>query len=292
MKPLDIVFAILVPLTWGFGIVFAKAALEHFPPLLLMALRFEVTALVMLWFVKPPWHLMRKIIAISFISATLQYGFTYTGVKYLDASTAALIVQLEVPFLVILGAVFLKERPSIRKYLGIVVAFIGVFLISGEPRLIGNHWPIMMVMLGAFLWAIGQIMIRQLGEVGGMTLIAWVALFATPQLFIASIVFEDNHFNYMNDASWVVWAAVVYLGVVMTAFGYSIWYHLLGRYPVNLVGPYLLLVPVFSILGGVTVLDERLTLFTIIGGAIVILGVALIAVEPKHVLSKTRIAKL
>ena len=89
MRIQDILLALLVPLIWGFGIVFAKAALEHFPPILLMAFRFEVTALAMIWFVKPPWRLMGKIFLISLVSAALQYGFTFTGLKYLDASTAA-----------------------------------------------------------------------------------------------------------------------------------------------------------------------------------------------------------
>ena len=102
----DILFAISVPLIWGFGLVFAKAALEHFPPILLMAFRFAVTALVMVWFVKPPWPLMREIFLIALVSAAFQYGFTFTGLKYLDASTAALVVQLEVPFMVLLSAVF------------------------------------------------------------------------------------------------------------------------------------------------------------------------------------------
>ena len=44
-----------VPLIWGLGVVFAKAAIGHFPPVLLMALRFTLTALVLVWFVKPPW---------------------------------------------------------------------------------------------------------------------------------------------------------------------------------------------------------------------------------------------
>ena len=54
LRPLDILMGIAVPLVWGLGVVFAKAAIEHFPPILLMALRFTLTALVLVWFVKPP----------------------------------------------------------------------------------------------------------------------------------------------------------------------------------------------------------------------------------------------
>ena len=279
MQIKDILLAIAVPLLWGFGIVFAKAALEHFPPLLLMSFRFTVTALVLIWFVKPPWHLMGKICLIALVSATLQYGFTYTGVKYLDASTAALVVQLEVPFLVLLGAIFLAEKPGLRKYLGIVIAFTGVILIAGEPKLQTSYLPLLAVVLGAFLWAVGQVMIRRLGEVGGFTLITWVAVFSAPQLLVASLIFEDNHIQVIADANWIVWATVAYLGIMMTALGYSIWYHLVGRFPLSQVGPFLLLIPVFSIAGGILVLGENLTVQIALGGLIVIAGVTFITIE-------------
>jgi O-acetylserine/cysteine efflux transporter len=51
MKPLDILIAVTVPVVWGLGLVFAKPAVDQFPPILLMALLFTVTTLLMVWFV-------------------------------------------------------------------------------------------------------------------------------------------------------------------------------------------------------------------------------------------------
>ena len=124
-----------VPLIWGLGVVFAKAAIEHFPPILLMALRFTLTALVLVWFVKPPWRIMRQLVAIAFVSAAIQYSLTFNGLRGVDASTAVLVLQVEVPFLVLLGAALLRERVDARKWLGIAIALAGVGLIAGEPRL-------------------------------------------------------------------------------------------------------------------------------------------------------------
>jgi O-acetylserine/cysteine efflux transporter len=69
------------------------------------------------------------------------------------------------------------------------------------------------------------------------------------------------------------------MGIVMTALGYGLWYSLVGRFPLARVGPFLLLMPVFSVLGGVTLLGESLTLRIALGGAIVIAGVAVILVR-------------
>ena len=268
-----------VPLVWGLGVVFAKAAIEHFPPVLLMALRFTLTALVLVWFVKPPWRLMGQLFAIALVSAAVQYSLTFNGLRGVDASTAVLVLQLEVPILILLSAVLLKERPGWRRWLGIAIAFIGVAFIAGEPRL-GAAWDSLALLLGgAFTWALGQIMVRRLGEVGGLTMVAWVAVFAAPQLFVFSLVLEDDHLAHLAAAGWVVWGTVLYMGIVMTALGYGMWYSLVGRFPLARVGPFLLLMPVFSVLGGVTLLDESLTLRVALGGAIVIVGVAVILVR-------------
>ncbi len=276
VKPLDILLAISVPVIWGLGITFAKAALGQFPPILLMTLRFALTALVLVWFVKPPWPLMGRIFVITAIGATLQYSLTFTGLRDLDVSTAALVVQLEVPFGALLAVAFLKEHLGWRRAIGMALAFVGVVLIAGAPKVQANLTPLFMVVGGALTWAVAQVMIKTLGRVGGFTLIAWTAVFAAPQLLVSSLVFESGHMAAIYAADWVVWGAVVYLGLIMTALGYAIWYHLLGKFQVNQVMPFLLLLPVAAVLGGVFILGEELTLPIAAGGAVVIAGVAII----------------
>ncbi|MGF1612083.1 MAG: DMT family transporter [Kiloniellales bacterium] len=279
LRPLDFAMGIAVAVTWGMGIVVAKAAIEHFPPILLMALRFAVTALALVWFVRPPLGLLAKLFGIAMISAAIQYSLTFTGLKSLDASVAALVVQLEVPFLVLLGALLLKEQPGLRKWLGIALAFLGVALIAGEPR-VGNAWTaLLLVVGGAFSWALGQVLIRALPKIDGLTVTAWIAVWATPQLLVMSLLFEDDQLAAVRSADWMVWAAVLYLGLVMTALGYGLWYSLVRRHPVSMIAPFLLLLPVFSVLGGVLFLGEALSWHTLIGGAIVICGVAVILLE-------------
>lgn len=279
LTPLDMTMGIAVALTWGMGIVVAKAAIDHFPPILLMSLRFAVTALVLVWFVKPPLWALWRICGIAVISAAIQYSLTFTGMLGLDASVTALVVQLEVPFLVLFGVIFLKERPGLRKWFGIAMAFGGVALIAGEPELNGAWGSMFMVVGGACAWAFGQILIRRLKEIDGITMTAWVAVFAAPQLLIMSLLFEEGHRPAILSAGWTVWGAVLYLGLVMTAAGYGLWYTLLRRHPVSMVAPFLLLLPVFSVIGGVLFLGESLSLQIAAGGLVVIAGVALILLE-------------
>ena len=283
LSAMDIIMGVSVAVIWGMGLVFAKAAIEHFPPILLMALRFSVTSLALVWFVKPPMMHMREIALIAFVSAAVQYSLTFTGLKGLDASVAALVVQLEVPFLVLIGAVALKEQPSARKWFGIVLAFAGVALITGEPRITTLWGSVGLVIAGAFTWAVGQGMIRSLKDIDGKTLTAWIAVWATPQLFVMSLLFEADQVAAIQTAKPIVWAAVLYLGLIMTALGYGLWYTLLRKHPVSMVAPFLLLLPVSSVVGSYVFLDESLSPQAMIGGLIVISGVAFILIEKEAV---------
>jgi len=279
MKPIDVLLAISVAVIWGMGFIVAKAAMSHFSPILLMALRFTLTAFCLIWFFRPPPGIFKQLFWISLVSAALQYSLTFNGVRGIDASTAALLVQLEVPFGLLMAWLVLGDRISLKQGCGIAIAFAGAVLIIGEPKLSGDLIYAFMVIGGAFTWAVGQIMIKKLGNLGGFRLISGVALFATPQLFIASFILESDQITQIETASISAWAAVAYLGLIMTALAYAIWYRLLGHYSVNQVMPFLLLLPVTSVFGGIFFLGESLTVKIAAGGCLAIAGVALITIQ-------------
>jgi O-acetylserine/cysteine efflux transporter len=272
----DIGLALSVPINWGMGFTLAKAGLGEFPPLFLMSMRFVLSAGVLLWFFPPPIGQLRAIFMVALVSATIQYGLTFTGLTGLDASTAILLVQLEVPFGALLAAIFLNDKLGWKRTSGMALAFFGVSLIAGAPSIRNHLFSAFLVMSGALTWSIGQVMIKRMVTVTGFQLITWIAVFAGPQMFISSLIVESGHLNSLRNATIVGWGTVVYMGIVMTAFGYGIWYHLLKKYDVNQVMPFLLLLPVSSILGAVLFLGERPNIRTLIGGVFVIIGVAAI----------------
>lgn len=279
MKPLDILIALAVPVLWGMGLVISKPAVDSFPPILLMALRFTLTALLMVWFVPIPRGVLGKLALAALVGSTLQYGLTFNGLRLLDAGSTALIVQSEVVFLVLIAALMLGERMTVQKWFGMVVAFVGLLIVFGAPRMQGQELGIGLVLGGAFMWALGQVMIRKIGALGGMTTIAWIAVFAAPQLWIASFIMEGNPAPHLAGTGWMVWSAVVYLAVMMTALAYTCWYHVLGRYEASRVGPFILLTPITSVLGGWLFLGEPLSVEILLGGSVLIAGVALLVVE-------------
>lgn len=275
----DLGRAIAVAVIWGMGYVVAKGGMAHFPPILLMAFRFLVTSAALVWFAGWPGRNLPRLIAISVIGAAIQYSLTFSGVKGVEAGLAALVMQTEVPFLVLLGALVLGEKPGLRKWLGIAIAFGGVALIAGQVRFSGEWSSVLMLLGGAAAWAMGQVLVRGLKDMRGISVTAWVALLATPQLFAISAVFEGGQADAIRSAGPEVWGAVLYLGLVMTALGYWLWNGLILKYEVGRVAPYLLLMPIFSVVGGIVFLGEEIRPERLIGGLIVLAGVAVITLD-------------
>ena len=273
----DLLLATLVPLTWGAGFTIAKAGLEEFPPVFLMGLRFSLAAAVLVWFVPIPRGYLLKVFWIAMVGFCLQYGLTFTGLSMIDASLAVIVIQLEVPFAVLIAAFIFRERPGWQRLTGMLIAFAGVALIAGQPTLKGQLFAVFLIGSGAMIWAIGQIMVKQLaGAVAPLPLIAWIGCFAGPQMLIGSSLIETGQLDALRSASWIGWGSVIYLGIVMTAIGYGIWYRVLSKHPITQVMPVLLLTPVFTIMTSIGFLGEQPSVDVLVGGAIVISGVAMI----------------
>ena len=274
MNSKQILLALIFPITWGLGFTLAKIGMEQFPALLIMTIRFGIAGLILVWFTKPPWGHMREIFVVALIGSTIQYGLTYNGLKGIDASTAAILVQLEGPILAIMGAFLLKEKLGITRALGMGLAFIGVLIIAGEPRLDGHLDSVILLIAGSAVWAVAQIMISRLKDLSGITILAWVAIMATPQMFVASLLIEDGQWLAITTASFIDWSIILYLALIMTVLGYSVWYHLLSSVDVSKVSPFLMLLPITSIIAGIVLLDEKFTSSMAIGSLLIMGGVA------------------
>tara|TARA_B110000967_G_C18868679_1_gene554148 strand:- start:1120 stop:1992 length:873 start_codon:yes stop_codon:yes gene_type:complete len=274
MNPKQILLALVVPITWGLGFTLAKIGMEQFPALLIMTIRFGIAGLILVWFTKPPWGYMREIFVVALIGSTIQYGLTYNGLKGIDASTAAILVQLEGPILALMGAFLLKEKLGLTRVLGMGLAFIGVLIIVGEPRLDGHLDSVLLLVAGSAVWAVAQIMISRLKDLSGITILAWVAIMATPQMFLASLIIEEGQWAAVTTASLLDWSIILYLALIMTVIGYSIWYHLLSSVDVSKVSPFLMLLPITSIIAGIVLLDEKITTAMLTGGLMIMFGVA------------------
>ena len=279
----DTFLATLVPIFLGFGFVIAKPAMEYFPPMLLMGLRFFFAASILIWWFPIPRGFLKKIFLVSLIANTLQYSITYTVLNMIDASAAVLLVQLEVPCGVIFAYFMLKEKPTIRSLIGISVAFIGIYILTGSPNLDGKFIGASLVVTGASIWALGQVLVKPLSkEVNPIALVAWLALFSGPLLIIFSAIFDGNTINYFKTASLESWIIAIYLGFIMQPISYGCFYYVLKNNPLYKVLPIVTMgIPPTGLLAAILILGEEPTKELFIGGAIILLGVVMIVFNTK-----------
>ena len=130
MKPLDLLIAITVPMIWGAGFTVAKGTFDQFPPIFLMGMRFSIAALVLIWFVKPMWDQAGRLFLAALVGGMLAYSLQFTGLNGMDASTAVLIVQLEVVFVSLFAGIFFKDKLAWQQW--IAMAFAILLAISAQ----------------------------------------------------------------------------------------------------------------------------------------------------------------
>jgi len=274
----DSLIAAIVPIFLGFGFVIAKPAMEYLPPFLLMGLRFTFVALLLVWWFPVPKAFLKKIFFASLIANTTQYSITYTGLSFIDASAAVLLVQTEVPFGVLFAYFMLKEKPTLRALVGIAIAFIGVYILTGSPNLDDKFIGVTLVIIGSGVWALGQVLVKPLSkEINPLALVAWLGLFSGPILIALSAIFDGNPINYFSTAPFETWMIAIYLGFIMQPITYGCFYYVLKRNPLYKVLPIVTMgIPPTGLLAAIFLLGEEPTKELFIGGAIIIIGVILI----------------
>ena len=274
----DSLIAALVPIFLGFGFVVAKPAMEYFPPFLLMGLRFTFVASLLIWWFPVPREYLKKIFFVSLIANTLQYSITYTGLNLIDASAAVLLVQTEVPFGVLFAYFMLKEKPTVRSLVGISIAFVGVYILTGSPNLDDKFFGVSLVIIGSGVWALGQVLVKPLSkEINPLALVAWLGLFSGPILIGLSAIFDGNTISYFKNASFESWVIAIYLGFIMQPITYGCFYYVLKNNPIYKVLPIVTMgIPPTGLLAAIFLLDEEPTKELFIGGAVIIIGVMLI----------------
>ena len=280
MPPSHIAIALGTALLWGFGFVTSKYGADHMPPLFFLALRFALMALMLLWFVRPP---AGRWLAVSLFALTMgagHFGLFYIALNIgVEASTAAIIWITQVPLSALLAGIVLRERPGWMALLGIAIAFGGAVLLVGEPRHTGNAAGIALMFGSSIAWAVANVQVKRLTDISPLALNGWMSAISALLLFPLSFALEEGQIASLLQPDWRLHGSLVYQVVGSTLLAYWAWYYLLAHNKVATVAGFMLLVPVVGVIFGVFILGDPITWQTLVGGAIIVSGVALIVLK-------------
>ena len=276
MSLVDLAATLLVVVIWAFNFVAGKIGLSEFPPLLMLGLRFVVAGLLLAPFLRLPLRRWPLVVLIGVVLGGLHFGLVFSGLQGVHAGPAAIAGQLTVPFSAVLAWMVYGERMGWLQLAGMLIAFVGVYVLAGDPTQRPDPFYFLLVVLGAFAWAVANILIKKLGRISPFVLNAWVAAIGAPILFAASALIEEGQLQAIAGAGWRGWGTVLFMAVGASITAYGLWYYLIGKHQLNRIVPLTLLAPVLSVVLAVWILGEPITPRVVAGALITILGVAMI----------------
>ncbi|EWH02496.1 DMT family transporter [Halomonas sp. BC04] len=281
----DLLLGLVIVTIWALNIIVIKLGVAELPPLLLTTLRFILVAALLVPFHPVARHQLPFLLLLSVTFGTLHFALLFIGLGEAEAGTGALLVQMGTPFATLLAVIFLGERLSAKRIVGLALSFGGVVILAGGPSL-PSALPMALLLLSALGWAISQLLIKKGPNIAPMALAGWVALFAIPQVGLGSWWFERGQMEAIGQAGLFGWGAVFYTAVMSSIVAYGLWYGLLRRHAVSRLAPLSLLVPAGAVVLGIVLLGEQLNAHIAFGGAMVIAGVALIVIRFRALLGR------
>ena len=272
--------ALLVAVCWGVNFPATALALEHFPPLFLVALRFSLIAIPTLIFVPRPKVPFRWLLGVGLGIGTMQFAFLYLGMATgMPAGLASIVLQASAPLTVIIAGIWLHEKISTRQAVGIAIAVLGLAAIAFHRSQVAALLPVLLTLCGALGWAIGNVSTRKAQAPNALHLTLWMSVIPPlPMLAIALVVEGPARIGESLTTAFTLEAlpavlGLLYVVVIATIVGYGIWNGLLKRYPSSTVTPFSMLVPVVGVLASWVAFGELIDLTEMLAGAAVVAGV-------------------
>lgn len=280
----DVVLAVLVTMVWGMNFVVIEWGLQGVPPLLFVAMRFALVVFPAVFFVRRPAGRWFDIALVGLLMSVGQFGFLYSSLAVgMPPGLASLVLQIQAAFTAVFGILILREHPTAAQKFGVALGLLGLGIIAlgrgGDVSALGLG----LCVAAASCWAAGNIAARRLKGVNGLSLTVWSGLVVPlPLLALSLVVDGPTTVGYaVTHLTLANWASTAYTAGLASLFGYGVWNSLLSRHPAASVAPFSLLVPLVGITTAFLVRGERPTVWSVVGGFLLLGGVAVTVFGPK-----------
>ena len=274
--------------TWGLNFVVTKwiivgdGALAGYlgtPPMFAVAVRFTIAALILSPLLRPLPRDVPAVLFLGLVFGAAHFGFMHLGLVSATSSAAAITIQLVAPFTAILSVLLLGEKVGPPRIIGIVLAFLGVAVIAFDPGHTQLTLGLLLIAIAAGSAAWGSILVKQLEPMGALRMQAWLMLVSAPVLMILSALFETNQVEGLMSGGWRLAGAMVFVVGGVTIFAHTAYMWLLRRYEASFIAPMTLMGPVWGVIFGVALMGDPLTGRFLLGAALALMGVGIVAVR-------------
>lgn len=285
--------ALIVVLVWGLNFIFVSIGLTEISPLLLCALRFLLASFPALFFIKLPKNSFKIIALYGLVMFALQFALLFMGMSVgMPAGTASILIQVQVFFSMFFAVLILGEQPNIGQIFGALVSFAGILLVAMHVDRDISLGGFFFILAAAATWGVGNLITKQMNaHINMMALIVWGSFIACIPMFFISLMVEgvDNMTATLAHLSVKGLGSLFYIVFASTWVGYGLWNWLMARYPVGMVAPFTLLVPVVAMLSSVLILGEPFYLWKLVAGLLVISGLCINILGSRLIAIKARL---
>jgi drug/metabolite transporter (DMT)-like permease len=276
---------LLTVIFWGLSFVATKMALAYLSPVEIIALRLllgtPVLYLVILFkkidisFKKADY----LIILIAAVVLAVHFLIQAFGLIYTSATNTAWLVATIPVFIAMMSRVFLKEKLSTIKLVGITVATLGVVLLISKGKLDSLGWLSSVgdwiILSSSITWGIYTIMTRNIARRNNPLAVS-MAILIVPALVLNGYAAFTTPVSKILSLPPGIILVLIFLGVFCLGLAHWFWLEGLSRKGATEVGVYIYIEPVVTTIAAIPLLNEKLTLITIIGAAMIIAGVYLV----------------
>ncbi|HAQ42370.1 MAG: hypothetical protein CL407_08370 [Acidimicrobiaceae bacterium] len=282
-----VALVILTALLIGLNYTVMKWALDHTTPLALAALRTSVgapflLAIAMFRGEKLPQNRQQWMAVwwISLAITTVSSGFLVLGISRLSPGLAAMLSATMPLFTAIIAVLVLAELPGRRGYLGLLIGLFGAVCLAMPAFGSGNTTlGIVFSLISSISWAAGAVLNKRLPgalEISPLMLVALQITFSAVCLHLAVPFVEDWSDTSMG---WGLALPLLYAGIPSLAVTFYLFASVLRRAPAIQGAAVAYLTPFFGVLFSWLLVGDRLGTFEILGGALVVTGVALLSAD-------------
>ncbi len=262
---------LLVALIWGLTFPVVKVSLNYISPFAFNSIRFFVASVLFLPFLKR--RELRAGFMIGFVTF-LGYAFQTVGLEFTTATNAGLITSIYVVLTPLIAYVVYREEISKLEAFSALLAFLGVYLLSGYT---GFNYGDLLILLCSIAFALEIAMISKYAkESDPISLAGWqvmvVGLFST---LFTPVFLEKLEINEVVIFS-------IFITAILATFVAKILQNYLQAYTKSVdAGIILSIEGVFSHIFGVLLLEERLILIQYAGVLLMFLAVILVTLNRK-----------
>ncbi len=273
-----LLLAVLVAIIWGVNFLFVKMGLEEILPMQLCALRFVLTSIPAIFFIRPPKVPFLLVVKYGMVMFVMQFSFFFLGMYAgMAPGMASLIMQVQVFFSMFFAAMVLNEKPTVYQVLGALVSFSGIALVALHFDKDISFLGFILILAASATWGYGNLITKQSKQINMIALVVWGGFVSSFPLIGLSLLFE-GYDNLIISYQHLTWKGVVSVGYIVYAstwVGYGVWNWLLSKYPMGAIVPFTLLVPIFGILSSNLVLEEPIQSWKIVASGLVMAGLCI-----------------